>query len=60
MRLNGAQTKLDSIRIRCKEEVIEKEFMHKQFEDATKKLKTELWSLRSEILNLKKQLALKG
>ena len=60
MRLNGAQTKLDSIRIRCKEEVIEKEFMHKQFEDATKKLKTELGSRGSEILNLKKQLALKG
>ncbi|GKC30235.1 kinesin-like protein KIN-7O, partial [Tanacetum coccineum] len=60
MRLNGAQTKLDSIRIRCKEEVMEKEFMHKQFEDATKKLKIELGSRGSEILNLKKQLALKG
>ncbi|GKB35056.1 hypothetical protein Tco_0879998 [Tanacetum coccineum] len=53
MRLNRAQTKSDSIRIRCKEEVMEKEFMHKQFDDATKKLKTELGSRGSEILNLK-------
>nr|GEZ40302.1 kinesin-like protein KIN-7O [Tanacetum cinerariifolium] len=39
---------------------MEKEFMHKKFDDATKKLKTELGSRGSEILNLKKQLALKG
>ncbi|GKA03675.1 retrovirus-related pol polyprotein from transposon TNT 1-94, partial [Tanacetum coccineum] len=60
MRLNRAQTKSDSIQIRCKKEVMEKEFMHEQFDDATKKLKTELGSRGSEILNLKKQLALKG
>ncbi|KAI3692015.1 hypothetical protein L6452_31820 [Arctium lappa] len=60
MRLNGAQRKLDSIRMRCKEEMHEKDYMHKQFEDATTKLKSQLVSRGSEILNLKKQLALKG
>ncbi|KAJ9536971.1 hypothetical protein OSB04_029704 [Centaurea solstitialis] len=60
MRLNGAQRKLDSIRMRCKEEMQEKDYMHKQFEDATTKLKSQLVSRGSEILNLKKQLALKG
>ncbi|KAF5774627.1 putative plus-end-directed kinesin ATPase [Helianthus annuus] len=56
MRLHGAQTKLDSIRVRCKEQAQEKEYMHKQFEEATMKLKKELVSRGSEILNLKKQL----
>ncbi|KVH91733.1 Kinesin, motor domain-containing protein [Cynara cardunculus var. scolymus] len=60
MRLNGAQRKLDSIRMRCKEEMQEKDYMHKQFEDATTKLKSQLVSRGSEILNLKKQLALKA
>ncbi|KAL8238901.1 hypothetical protein R6Q59_015468 [Mikania micrantha] len=58
MRLHGAQTKLDSIRVRCKEQSQEKDYMHKQFEEATMKLKRELVSRGSEILNLKKQLAL--
>ncbi|KAL8210011.1 hypothetical protein R6Q57_006743 [Mikania cordata] len=58
MRLHGAQTKLDSIRVRCKEQSQEKDYMHKQFEEATVKLKRELVSRGSEILNLKKQLAL--
>lgn len=60
MRLKGAQRKLDSIRMRCKEEMQEKDYMHKQFEDATTKLKSQLVSRGTEILHLKKQLALKG
>ncbi|XP_076950142.1 kinesin-like protein KIN-7O [Bidens hawaiensis] len=56
MRLHGAQTKLDSIRVKCKEQAQERDYMHKQFEEAAVKLKRELASRGSEILNLKKQL----
>lgn len=59
MRLNGAQTRLDGMRVRCKEETEEKEYMHKKFEDATNKLKEQLVSCRTENMNLKKHLLLK-
>ncbi|XP_071737421.1 kinesin-like protein KIN-7O [Rutidosis leptorrhynchoides] len=60
MRLNGAQTKLDSIRVRCEEEIEEKAYMHKQYEEATNNLKSKYAARGIEIMNLKKQLALKG
>ncbi|KAI3505372.1 hypothetical protein L1887_27484 [Cichorium endivia] len=59
MRLNGAQTRLDGMRVRCKEEKEEKEYMHKKFEDATNKLKEQLVSCRTENMNLKRHLLLK-
>nr|XP_043629073.1 kinesin-like protein KIN-7O isoform X2 [Erigeron canadensis] len=58
MRFDGVQTKLDSIRLRYQEEMQVKDYMHKQFEDATKKLKNQLVSLGHENLNLKKEVAL--
>ncbi|KAI3828704.1 hypothetical protein L1987_02813 [Smallanthus sonchifolius] len=58
MRLHGAQKKLDSIRVKCIEKEEEKDYMHKQFEEASVKLKKQLASHRLEILDLKKQLAL--
>ncbi|CAH1453440.1 unnamed protein product [Lactuca virosa] len=59
MRLNGAQTRLDGMRVRCKEEMEEKEFMNKKFEEATNKLKEQLVCCRTENMNLKKHLLLK-
>ncbi|KAI3703509.1 hypothetical protein L1987_73635 [Smallanthus sonchifolius] len=58
MKLHGAQKKLDSIRVKCIEKEEEKDYMHKQFEEASAKLKKQLASHRLEILGLKKQLAL--
>ncbi|KAL4565287.1 hypothetical protein LXL04_029375 [Taraxacum kok-saghyz] len=59
MRLNGAQTRLDGMRARCTEEMAEKEYMHKKFEEATNKLKEQLVSCRTDNMNLKKQFLLK-
>ncbi|PIN18320.1 Kinesin-like protein [Handroanthus impetiginosus] len=61
MRLRGAQTKLDTFRVRYQESVDELEYMNRKYEEASTKLKKQLASYGSEVLNLKKQLvAFKG
>ncbi|XP_011075412.1 kinesin-like protein KIN-7O isoform X2 [Sesamum indicum] len=57
MRLRGAQSKLDTFRVRYHESVDELEYMNRKFEEASSKLKKQLASYGTEVLNLKKQLA---
>ncbi|KAL0359618.1 UNVERIFIED_CONTAM: Kinesin-like protein KIN-7O [Sesamum angustifolium] len=57
MRLRGAQSKLDTFRVRYRESVDELEYMNRKFEEASSKLKKQLASYGTEVLNLKKQLA---
>ncbi|XP_059646136.1 kinesin-like protein KIN-7O isoform X2 [Cornus florida] len=60
MRLQGAQMKLDTYRLRYKEAIDETEFMNRRFEEASAKLKDQLASYGTEVLNLKRQIAIKG
>ncbi|KAL7097766.1 hypothetical protein ACP275_10G163100 [Erythranthe tilingii] len=57
MRLRGAQTKLDTFRVRYEESVDELAYMNRKFGEASSNLKKQLASYGIEILNLKKQLA---
>ncbi|KAH6779630.1 P-loop containing nucleoside triphosphate hydrolases superfamily protein [Perilla frutescens var. hirtella] len=58
MRLRGTQAKLDAFRVRYQDLMDELEFMNRKFEAASTKLKKQLAEYGSEVLNLKKQLAL--
>lgn len=57
MRLRGTQMKLDAYRVRYQESVGEMEFMNRKYEEASAKLKKQLAQYGTEVLNLKKLLA---